>query len=505
MAEPLLFELDAPGSGTVRLPEIDVPLAPLPEGHVRADLPLPEVSEVGLVRHFTRLSQLNMSVDTNFYPLGSCTMKYNPKVNDKAARLPGFAQLHPYQDESTVQGALRLMYELQTYLAEIAGLPAVTLQPAAGAHGELTGVMIIWAYHHSQNDTRRTRILVPDSAHGTNPATAAMCGYTVTTIRSDPRGNIDIAELESQMDDTVAGLMMTNPNTLGLFEEHIREVADIVHRRGGVIYCDGANMNAMVGTARPGDLGMDILHYNLHKTFSTPHGGGGPGAGATAVTKELEPFLPIPVVAKRQTRGQGVRESGNQDPLPPDALITNPVYYLDFDRPQSIGRVRAFYGNFANMVRGYTYIRTLGKAGLRAMAEDAVLNANYLRVRLMDHYDIAFDRVCMHEAVFSGHRQARLGVRTLDIAKRLIDFNFHPPTIYFPLIVEEALMIEPTETESKATLDAFIDALGQIADEAETDPDVVKTAPHTAPITRLDEVTAARKPDLAWRRDEQGP
>jgi glycine dehydrogenase subunit 2 len=325
----------------------------------------------------------------------------------------------------------------------------------------------------------------------------------VTTIPSDARGNMDIAALERDMDDTVAGLMMTNPNTLGLFEEHIQQVADIVHRRGGLIYCDGANMNAMVGTARPGDLGMDILHYNLHKTFSTPHGGGGPGAGATAVTKELEPFLPVPVVAKRDkaTRDQG---SGNQDPLPPDSLVTDslvldPYYFLDFDRPQSIERVRAFYGNFANMVRGYTYIRTLGKAGLRAVAEDAVLNANYLRVQLMDRYDIAFDRVCMHEAVFSGRRQARLGVRTLDIAKRLIDFDFHPPTIYFPLIVEEALMIEPTETESKATLDAFIAALRQIAVEAETDSEMVKTAPHTAPITRLDEVTAARKPNLAWR------
>ncbi len=481
MTEPLIFELDSPGAGTSRLPELDVPPAPLPEGYVRDGLPIPELSEVDVVRHFTRLSQLNFGVDTVFYPLGSCTMKYNPKVNDQMTRLPGFGQIHPYQDESTVQGALRLMYELQTYLGEIAGLPEVTLQPAAGAHGELTGVMIIWAYHRHRGDANRTRILVPDSAHGTNPATAAMCGYTVTTIHSDPRGNIDLDALTREMDDTVAGLMLTNPNTLGLFEERILEVADVVHRGGGLIYCDGANMNALLGTARPGELGMDILHYNLHKTFSTPHGGGGPGAGATAVTKELGPFLPVPVVARRD----------------------DGTYYLDYDRPLSIGRIRAFYGNFANMVRGYTYIRTMGGSGLRAVSEDAVLNANYLRVKLKDEYELPYDRPCMHEVVFSGKRQKKLGVRTLDIAKRLIDYGFHPPTIYFPLIVEEALMIEPTETERRSTLDAFTEAMHQIAREAREEPEVVRRAPHRAPITRLDEVTAARKPDLCWKGDQK--
>jgi len=485
MTEPLIFELDSPGAGTPRLPELDVPPAPLPDGYVREDLPIPELSEVDVVRHFTRLSQLNFGVDTVFYPLGSCTMKYNPKVNDQMARLPGFAQVHPYQDPATVQGALRLMYELQVFLGEIAGLPAVTLQPAAGAHGELTGVMIIWAYHRHRGDTKRTRILVPDSAHGTNPASAAMCGYTVTTLPSDHRGNVDLDALTKEMDDTVAGLMLTNPNTLGLFEEHICQVAEVVHSRGGLIYCDGANMNALLGTARPGDLGMDILHYNLHKTFSTPHGGGGPGAGATAVTRELAPFLPVPIVAKRE----------------PDPQSPIPTYYLDYDRPLSIGRVRAFYGNFANMVRGYTYIRTMGGSGLRAASEDAVLNANYLRVKLQEDYHLPYDRPCMHEVVFSGKRQKGLGVRTLDIAKRLIDFGFHPPTIYFPLIVEEALMIEPTETERRSTLDAFIEAMREIAREAREAPEVVHEAPHRAPITRLDEVTAARKPDLCWKGD----
>jgi len=478
MIEPLLFELDSPGLESFRLPDLDVPAAPLPAGFVREDLPLPEVSEVDVIRHYTRLSRLNVGVDTVFYPLGSCTMKYNPKVNDKMTKLPGFALIHPYQDESTVQGALQLMYELQTWLAEIAGLPGVTLQPAAGAHGELTGVLIIWAYHHHRGDTKRKRILVPDAAHGTNPATAAMVGFSVNVIKSDARGNINIDELRAAMDDTVAGLMITNPNTLGLFDERINDVADIVHKGGGLVYCDGANMNALVGTARPGDFGMDVLHYNLHKTFSTPHGGGGPGAGATAVRDFLAPFLPVPVVAKDGDR-----------------------YYLDFDRPQSIGRVRAFYGNFSNMVRAYTYIRSLGQTGLLDATKHAVLNANYLRKRLESAYDLPYNRTCMHEVVFSGKRQAKLGVRTLDIAKRLIDFDIHPPTIYFPLIVEEALMIEPTETESKATLDRFAEVMLQIAHEAETNPEIVRSAPHKAPITRLDEVTAARKPNLCWRPD----
>ncbi|MFQ6057429.1 MAG: aminomethyl-transferring glycine dehydrogenase subunit GcvPB [Anaerolineae bacterium] len=474
--EPLIFELSSPGRVGVSLPELDVPQAPLPTEHLREDLPLPEVSEVDVVRHFTRLSQLNYSVDTAFYPLGSCTMKYNPKVNEAVARLAGFTQIHPYQDEATVQGALQLMYELQEYLAEIAGLPAVSLQPAAGAHGELTGMLIIWAYHHHHGDTGRARVLVPDSAHGTNPATAAMCGYSVVPVPSDERGNLAVRELDRLMDDSVAGLMLTNPNTLGLFEEHILQVSEIVHQRGGLIYCDGANMNALLGTAKPGELGMDVLHYNLHKTFSTPHGGGGPGAGATAVTKELEPFLPVPMVAKEGDR-----------------------YFLDYDRPLSIGRVRAFYGNFNIMVRAYAYIRSLGARGLREVADNAVLNANYLLHRLKGAYDLPYDRPCMHECVFAGTRQARLGVRTLDIAKRLTDYGFHPPTIYFPLIVKEALMIEPTETESRETLDAFAEAMLAIAQEAETEPQMVQSAPHRAPVTRLDEVTAARKPNLCWK------
>jgi len=480
--EPLLFELSQPGHNPGRLPELDVPATELPAELTRADLPLPEVSEIDLVRHFTRLSQLNFSVDTHFYPLGSCTMKYNPKVNDWAATLPGFLMLHPYQPEATTQGALRLLYGLQQDLGEIAGLPGVTLQPSAGAHGELTGVLIIMAYHRARGDEKRTRILVPDSAHGTNPATAAMVGYSVTHIPTDARGNLDLDTLRAEMDDTVAGIMLTNPNTLGLFEENILTVTSLIHERGGLIYCDGANMNAVLGIARPGDLGCDILHYNLHKTFSVPHGGGGPGAGGTAVRADLAPFLPTPVVARREG-------------------ADGPEYTLDYDRPQSIGRVRAFYGNFGNAVRGYTYIRSLGPDGLRAVSENAVLNANYIRARLMGVYDLPYDRICMHEAVFSGRQQAKLGVRTLDIAKRLIDFGIHPPTVYFPLIVEEALMIEPTETETRATLDTFIEVMTRIAREAEETPELVKEAPHNTPIGRTDDVAAARKPVVRWQAE----
>ncbi len=474
--EPLLFEISKPGRTNDYLPELDVPEAALPADFVRDELPLPDVSEIDVIRHFTRLSQLNFSIDTNFYPLGSCTMKYNPKINEETARLPGFAWLHPYQDESTVQGALQLMYELQETLAEIAGLPGVTLEPAAGAHGEFTGMLIIRAYHVHNGDTHRKYVLVPDSAHGTNPATAAMCGYQVVEIPSDERGNLDPAALEAALSDEVAGLMLTNPSTLGLFEEHILEITQLVHEAGGLVYCDGANMNALLGVAKPGELGCDVLHYNLHKTFSTPHGGGGPGAGATAVSEALIPFLPVPVVARN----------------------ADGSYYLDYDRPLSIGRVRAFYGNFANMVRAYTYIRIQGRAGLEAVSRNAVLNANYLLARLRDAYHLPYDRSCMHEVVLSGKRQAKQGVRTLDIAKRLLDFGFHAPTIYFPLIVEEALMIEPTETESKETLDAFADIMLQIAREAVETPDVVREAPHNTPVSRLDEVTAARHPNLRW-------
>ena len=483
MTEPLLFELTSSGRVGCRLPGVDVPEADLPEDLLREDLALPELSEREVVQHFTRLSQLNFSVDTGFYPLGSCTMKYNPKMHEDVARYPGFTQIHPWQDESTVQGALQLMCELQGYLGEITGLPAVSLQPVAGAHGELTGMLIIRAYHLEREDEDRNKVLVPDSAHGTNPATAAMCGYRVMTVPSDSRGNIDVQELERLMDESVAGLMLTNPNTLGLFEEHILEVAEIVHGAGGLIYCDGANMNALLGIAKPGELGTDVLHLNLHKTFSTPHGGGGPGGGAAAVTEELGPFLPLPVVARRETKEAGAGSS---------------EYYLDYDRPLSIGPVSGFFGNFGVMVKAYAYLRSLGDSGLREVSEDAVLNANYLLHRLKEYYDLPYDRLCLHECVFSGTVQAKLGVHTIDIAKRLIDLGFHPPTVYFPLIVDEALMIEPTETESVETLDAFVAAMRQIAREAEEEPHVVRGAPESTPVGRLDEVAAARKPNLRW-------
>lgn len=483
MVEPLLFELSSPGRIGFSLPSLDVPESELPRSLVRDDLSLPELSEREVVQHFTRLSQLNFGVDTAFYPLGSCTMKYNPKLNEDVARYPGFAQLHPRQDQSTVQGALQLIYELQEYLAEITGLPAVSLQPMAGAHGELTGMLVIRAYHLNRGDEERHIVLVPDSAHGTNPATATMCGYEVTTVRSDHRGNIDVQELKRLLDRRVAGLMLTNPNTLGLFEEHILEVAEIVHRAGGLIYCDGANMNALLGIARPGELGADVLHLNLHKTFSTPHGGGGPGGGGTAVTEELRAFLPVPVVAR--TTGGG--SDGEVE------------YYLDYDRPLSIGPVSSFYGNFGVMVKAYAYLRSLGAQGLREVSENAVLNANYLRQQLRDYFELPYDRPCMHECVFSGKAQARLGVHTLDMAKRLIDLGFHPPTVYFPLIVDEALMIEPTETESLGTLDGFVVAMRQIAKEAEEAPELVWNSPQTTPVGRLDETGAARKPNLRWR------
>ncbi len=481
MTEPLLFELSSPGRVGCRLPELDVPEASLPEKYLRQALPLPEVSEREVVQHFTRLSQLNFGVDTGFYPLGSCTMKYNPKLHEEVARLAGFAEIHPWQDEATVQGALQLMYELQQFLAEITGLPGVSLQPIAGAHGELTGMLIVRAYHLHRGDEVRNIVLVPDSAHGTNPATAAMCGYRVLTVPSDTRGNMDVRELDRMMDERVAGLMLTNPNTLGLFEEHILQVAEILHESGGLIYCDGANMNALLGIAKPGELGTDVLHLNLHKTFSTPHGGGGPGAGATAVAEELAPFLPVPVVAPRQEQEGAAR------------------YYLDYEHPLSIGRVSGFYGNFGVMVKAYAYLRSLGGSGLRGVSENAVLNANYLLQQLKGHYSLPYDRPCLHECVFSGEYQARLGVHTVDIAKRLIDLGFHPPTVYFPLIVDEALMIEPTETESLETLDAFISAMRQIAGEAEREPELVRDAPRTTPVTRLDEVTAARRPNLKWQ------
>jgi glycine dehydrogenase subunit 2 len=409
-------------------------------------------------------------------------MKYNPKINDAIANLPGFQDLHPYQDPATIQGALQLMGELQEWLGEMAGLPGVTLQPSAGAHGELTGALIIRAYHEAQGRPRKT-ILIPDSAHGTNPATAAMVGYDTKEIPTDANGNTDLDALRQLMNEDVAGLMITNPSTLGVFEENILEIADIIHEHGGLIYMDGANMNAMVGIARPGDLGMDILHYNLHKTFTVPHGGGGPGAGATAVREELAQFLPVPLV-KRNDDGS---------------------YAFDYDRPNSIGRVRAFYGNFNNMVRGFVYMRVLGKEGLLDMSKTAVLNANYLKARLKGVYHLPFDRTCKHEVIFTSKwlkeqtSDRDHPVRTLDVAKRLLDYGIHSPTIYFPLIVEECMLIEPTETESIATLDRFVDVMKQIAREAVEEPDLVTTAPHNTPLSRLDEARAARQPDLRWR------
>jgi glycine dehydrogenase subunit 2 len=403
-------------------------------------------------------------------------MKYNPKLHEEVARLPGFARLHPYTPEELVQGALRLLWELEEELAEISGMDRVTFQPAAGAHGELAGLLMIRAYFESRGERRR-RVIVPDSAHGTNPATAAMVGYQVVTVRSDARGNMDIAALREAMDESVAAIMLTNPNTLGLFEEQVEALAHIVHSAGGQVYLDGANFNAVLGITRPGDQGFDVMHMNLHKTFTTPHGGGGPGAGAVGVKKHLEPYLPVPVVSR-----------------------DGDWYFLDYDRPRSIGKIRAFWANFGNLVRAYAYVRTLGGAGMRAVAEHAVLHANYLRHRLRPYFDMPYDRICKHEFVASGARQKkRNGVTTRDIAKRVLDYGFHAPTIYFPLIVDEAIMIEPTETESLRTLEEFVEAMIAIDREAQENPDLVKTAPHTTPVRRLDEVRGARQLDLRWR------
>ncbi len=476
MGEPQLCELSVPGRHGLRYPAPDVPLSPLPEALLREDLPMPELSELDVVRHYTRLSQLNHSIDTGFYPLGSCTMKYNPKINEETARLPGFAALHPLQPVETAQGALVLMYNLQEWLKEIGGFAAVTLQPAAGAHGELTGVLIMRAYHHSRGDSQRDKILIPDSAHGTNPATSAMSGMRVVELKSDARGNVDLEALRLECDHTLAGLMLTNPNTLGLFDENVLEVIRLVHEAGGLVYGDGANMNALLGVVRPGDLGIDVLHYNLHKTFSTPHGGGGPGSGPVGVAAHLADFLPAPLVT--------ILDPGDED-LPPLYGLVNP--------PKSIGRVKSFHGHFGMAVRAYTYIAMHGAEGLRRIAEHAVLNANYLKARLQDVYHVPYNRVCMHEFVAEGRWEDAPEVHALDIAKRLMDYKFHPPTNYFPLIVHEALMIEPTESESKETLDAFVDAMLKIAEEAHTQPELLKEAPHHTPIGRVDEVKAAKE------------
>jgi glycine dehydrogenase subunit 2 len=485
MPEPLIYDLSSPGRPCVPLPEPDVPLSDLPAGLTREDLPLPELSEVDVVRHFVHLSQLNYAVDIGFYPLGSCTMKYNPKVNEDAARLPGFAFTHPLQDPETVQGNLALMYSLQEWLKEIGGFAGVSLQPAAGAHGELTGILILRAYHRDRGDAARTKILIPDSAHGTNPASTSMSGLQVVELPSDSRGNVDLEALRLACDGTVAGIMLTNPNTLGLFEEQVKEVIDLVHGCGGLVYGDGANMNALLGIVRPGDLGFDVLHYNLHKTFSTPHGGGGPGSGPVGVAPHLAEFLPGPVVE--------VVDPGDDEEPPLFGLVMP---------SRSIGRVKAFHGHFGILVRAYTYMRMQGKTGLRAVSDHAVLNANYLRARLQGTYHVPYDRICMHEFVAEGRWTDAPSVRALDIAKRLMDYKFHPPTNYFPLIVHEALMIEPTETESKQTLDAFVEALLAIAREAHADPELLTTAPHTTPFGRLDEVQAAKQLVLCCRPAE---
>ncbi len=474
--EPTIYDLSSPGRAGVRFPEPDVPCAdPLPANLLRDDLNFPEVSEMGVIRHFTNLSKLNYSIDSGFYPLGSCTMKYNPRVNEEAARLPGFAFTHPLQPIETVQGNLLLMYTLQEMLKEISGFAGMTLQPAAGAHGELTGVLIMRAYHLSRGDTKRTRIIVPDSAHGTNPATSAMAGFEVVGVKTDKNGNVDIDSLRPLCDDRLAGLMLTNPNTLGLFEQNILDVVGCVHSSGGLVYGDGANMNALLGIARPGDLGIDVMHFNLHKTFSTPHGGGGPGSGPVGVAEHLVDFLPGPVVT--------IIEEGDEE--------TAPLY--GFTEPaKSIGRVKGFYGHFGMHVRAFTYISMNGANGLRSIGDHAVLNANYIMARLRDTYHLPYDRTCMHECVFEG-RWDDSDVHALDISKRLMDYNFHPPTNYFPLIVREALMIEPTETESKETLDAFCDVMIKIAEEAHTNPELLHEAPHITPIGRVDEVRAAKE------------
>lgn len=480
---PLIFEMSRPGRVGVSLPASDVPElaveSMVPDSMIRRQAPgLPEVSEVDVVRHFVNLSNLNHSVDTGFYPLGSCTMKYNPKINEDAARLPGFARLHPDMPERGAQGALKVIHDLDLWLSEICGMHRFTLQPVAGAHGELTGLFIIRAYHFSRMDCKRDKILAPDSSHGTNPASAAAAGMTVVQVASDARGNVDIEDLKAKVGPDTAALMLTNPNTLGLFDEHICEITNIVHNAGGLVYYDGANANAIMGKSRPGDMGFDVVHLNLHKTFSTPHGGGGPGAGPVGVKKFLEPFLPKPLVE-----------------------YTAGMYRWDSDRPDSIGHVHSFNGNFGVLLRTWAYIRTMGPDGLKSASELAVLNANYLMHELKGDFQLNFDRACKHEFVLSGAKQKKeSGVRTLDMAKRLLDYGYHAPTVYFPLIVEEAIMIEPTETESKQTLDSFIEAMKEIAKEAKENPENLHSAPHTTPVGRLDETLAARKPILRWTK-----
>ncbi|MBO0525590.1 glycine dehydrogenase subunit 2 [Clostridium botulinum] len=480
--DKVIFELSSEGRKGYRLPNLDVPEVELsellPKNLLREDeIDLPEVSEVDVVRHYTALSNKNYTVDNGFYPLGSCTMKYNPKINEDIAALSGFSKIHPLQDENISQGALELMYDLKTKLCEITGLYDFTLQPAAGAHGEYTGLLIIKAYHEKRGDTKRTKIIVPDSAHGTNPASASVAGFDIVEIKSGEDGRVSIEELEKVLNDEIAGLMLTNPSTLGLFEKDIKLISELVHEAGGLLYYDGANLNAVMGIARPGDMGFDVCHLNMHKTFSTPHGGGGPGSGPVGVKKHLAKFLPVPIVEKE-----------------------NDKFILDYNREDSLGKIRSLYGNFGVMVKAYTYILTMGREGLKAASENAVLNANYIKESLRDYYNIGKDDICKHEVILSTLKENPHHIATLDIAKRLIDYGVHPPTVYFPLIIEEALMIEPTESESKDTVDEFIDAMRKIAVEAKENPELLHEAPVKAPVRRLDQVKAARKPILKWQK-----
>ncbi|MBI1912373.1 MAG: aminomethyl-transferring glycine dehydrogenase subunit GcvPB [Deltaproteobacteria bacterium] len=480
MEEGLIFEKSSKGRTGVEPASFDVPEASaealIPKNLLRDDIEgFPDVAEIDAVRHYTRLSQWNFGVDTGFYPLGSCTMKYNPKVNEDMARLPGLSMLHPYQPEELSQGALKLMYELEGFLAEISGMDAITLQPSAGAHGELCGLLLISDYFKSKGKPR-TKIIIPDTAHGTNPASSHLAGFKVVPVKSEGKGVLSVEAVKAIMDTDTAALMLTNPNTIGLFESNIKEIAEIVHKKGGFVYCDGANLNAIMGIMKLGDLGVDVVQFNLHKTFSTPHGGGGPGSGPVGVRKALEPFLPIPRIKKAGKK-----------------------FKLDYNRPKSIGRMKSFYGNFSIMVRAYTYIRRMGGEGLKRASEAAILNANYIKEKLKDSYALAYDQPCMHECVFSDRLQLGSGVATMDIAKRLIDYGYHPPTVYFPLVVPGAIMIEPTETETLETLDKFIEVMKLIADEAKATPQVLKDAPTKTKVQRVDEVRAAREPILRWK------
>jgi glycine dehydrogenase subunit 2 len=507
--EGLVFEKSSPGKRAYKLAPLDVPEVDpaelLGNLHRESTGMLPELSEIEIIRHFTRLSTWNYAIDLGMYPLGSCTMKYNPRVNELVARIEGLAEAHPYQPESLSQGSLEIVALLEDCLIEITGMDAITLQPAAGAHGEFTGILLVRAYHESKGNARK-KVLVPDSAHGTNPATAALCGYEVQNLKSNALGMVDLEELAKAVDEDTAALMLTNPSTIGVFESEIHKIAEILHAKGALLYMDGANMNALVGKARPGDFGVDVMHLNLHKTFSTPHGGGGPGSGPVACKAILEPFLPTPVLRRKPNSVEGAPNDGSSSlgslgapGLDFETGENKSRLFWNFDRPQSVGRVRANYGNYGMFIRALAYILANGPDGLRQTTEDAVLNANYIRAGLQDLYELPYKTASMHEVVFSDKRQAAKGIKTGDIAKRLIDYGFHPYTVSFPMIVSGALMIEPTESESREELDLFISAMRSIAQEVEETPELVKNAPHSTRVSRLDETTAARKPILRWR------